>query len=50
MMHYQQTCECLASKPHKQKLFKTLYTEKNNRNDGGGGAEADLASCILMSY
>lgn len=36
MMHYQQTQECLASKPHKQKLLKTLDAEKDNRNNGGG--------------
>lgn len=27
-MHYQQTHECLASKPHKQKLLKTLDAAK----------------------
>lgn len=50
MIHYQQASECLASKPHKQKLFKTLDAEKAKGNDGGKGEEADLASCILMSY
>lgn len=50
MMHYQQTHECLASEPHKQKLLKTLDAEKDNGNDGRGGEKADLASHILMSY
>lgn len=49
-MQHQQTYECLAHKPHKQKFFKTPDVEKDNGNYGGGVKEADLASCILMSY